>query len=435
MNLKGEKEKRADVMTELDNILAVADKENRDLTKEENADYLAAEAKLNVVDESIEKLERQEERKIKLAKSVKKEQDLTKAVAGESASKGEEREAQKVSEKVSLGAAVISAIVNDRGLSGAEADMHAIAEAEADQTYRGIAIPSSWLETRTDITQGTSDIKPTFVAAEYVKALRERAVYEQVGAKVHNGLTGDFKIPVVAKQSVAHASAENSAAADGGANFTDITLTPVRISGFADFSNRLTLQNGDIAMRSIMEDFGLSVADAINGAMFSTSTVTNAPTSIAATSGVGVITEAAAYAANVSIFADMVDAEVKLAGQEGLSGNLAYVSATNLLGDLKQSAQVSNVNPALSGMNFNQQMVNGYRTYFTTGATLSAGVSGDFLFGNFGKVHVGFFGALNIIVDNLTQALTDQTRLVIHRNYDFKLAQGAAFVKATSLVA
>ena len=408
------------------------EKEQRARTEDERKEMEERKAKIQDMQEELKDLE-EEQRQAKEDAKKNSEARKAAAAAGQGASQGEEREAASISKKVSLGKAV-NDLVHERSATGAEKEMHEIAESESGEEYRGIAIPSSWIETRADIDQTTSDIKPTMVSNEYVEALREVAVYELVGATVYNGLTGDFKIPVVTKQSVAHASAENAASSDGGSNFDNPTLSPSRITGHADYSNRLTIQNGDIAMRAIMTDFGAAVGETINDAMFATTTVTNAPTSIAATSGVGTFTEAT-YTANASILADFVTAEVTLAEAEALTGNVAYVGAPNLLADLKKSAQVASVTPAMVGNTYNQQVINGYRTYFTTGATSSAGVSGDFIFGNFRKVHVGYFGALNILIDPYTQATSDQTRLVIHRHYDFKLVQGGAFVKATSLIA
>lgn len=329
--------------------------------------------------------------------------------------------------------------LRDRGqLSGLEKELRDEAQREAiglGQHIGGVGVPSFMLEKRTDIDQNTSAIQPTLVLG-YEKALRESSIHSAVGCRTLTGLTADYKIPIVGKQSLAWATAENSAAADGGANFTTATLSPTRLTGYVDISNKVLLQNGMGAQMIVMEDLGYATAAKIDAAMFSTANVSNAPGSIAATSGVNTFTETATYAANVSIFKDLVLAEQTLAGAEGLTGSLAYVGATNLLADLKQSAQVSNVNPALQGnMAYNQQMINGYRMFYTVGATKSAGVSGDFIFGDFSKVYLGFFGGLDIQIDPYTVNINDQIRLVVHRYVDWALTHGAGFVKATSLVA
>lgn len=331
---------------------------------------------------------------------------------------------------------------NDK-LSGLERELiqEGITEARdagVESTGRRIVIPSRFMDLdakkRTDISQTTSDIKPTFVGA-YTDALRENAVYSQIqGINVYNNLTGDFKLPVTAKQTLAWASAENSAAADGGANFTSDTLTPFRLAGYVDIGNRVIAQNGQAATMAVMNDLGRAEAELINTAMLSTTTVTNAPTSLAATSGVLTFDEAA-FSANASVLSDLIEAEQTIANSHGLNGSLAYALSPELLAQIKQAAVVAGVEMGMTSRGYNNYQVNGYLAKFSTGCTKSAGVSGDGLFGDWSRVHFGRWGGLNILVDGVTQALNDQIRLVVNSNVDWSLVQGAAFTKFTSPVA
>jgi len=231
----------------------------------------------------------------------------------------------------------------------------------------------------------------------------------------------------------AWATAENSAAADGGANFGNPTLTPNRYTGFVDISNRISVQNGPAATQAIMIDLGRESANLIDTAMFSTANVTNAPGSIPATSGVLTFTETTPYAADVSVFRDLRLAETKVANDHGLGGSLAYVLSTELLADIKGSVAVSGVIPGMTTRTYNDYQANGYLSKFTVGATKIAGTSGDGMFGDWSRVHFGRFGGLNILVDPFTVAGNDQIRLVVNANVDWKLVQGAAFTKFTSL--
>lgn len=387
-------------------------------------------------------------------KAVKKaEENLARRAAGNvgvTMIDGESKEESKLERKVQeeLGKSAYKMLVAGERADGAVKEMIEIAEKADGQSYEGkIAIPGSWLALKRNkaiIDQATSALTPTSVADFYVEAIRETAIYPQVGATVYENLSGeDFKIPVAGKITAAHASAENADATDGGAQFTNPTLQADRITTFADLSNKITLQNGDIAMNAVMSEIGRAVAETINDAMFPTTTLSNAPTSIAATSGVGTFTEAAPYAApsntvTGSVYQDMVTALVELTKADALQGTLAYVASPELMSDLIKAAKIVGVIPALQGagaVGNSGHSVNGYPVFFTNSATSSAGVSGDFIFGNFRKVHVGFFGSLVIQRDMYTQNLKNVTRLVAHRYYDFKLVQGAAFVKATSLSA
>ena len=338
---------------------------------------------------------------------------------------------------------VCNAARGGKGLSGLEKEMiqDGVEEARTGGMDFGgarIVISAKYLELdkyekRTDIDQATSSIEPTFLGP-YTDALRENAVYTQIGAINRYSLTGDFKLPVTVAQTLAWATAENSAAADGGANFTSDTLTPFRLAGFVDFSNKISIQNGPAALQAIMSDLGRAEAALINTAMFSTASVTDAPVSIPATTDVLTFTEAT-FTDATSVLSDLLEAEQNVANDHGLSGNLAYVLSTELLTQTKKGAEVASIIPGMTNRQYNDYQINGYRTYLTTGATKIAGTSGDGMFGDWSRVHFGRFGGLNILVDPFTVAGNDQVRLVVNSNVDWSLVQGKAFVKFTSLTA
>jgi len=339
---------------------------------------------------------------------------------------------------------MIHSLMEGRSLTGLLAEMDQEARKEAAQfggSFRdgSVNIPSSMIEAvyeqRSTVSQTSSAIKPTVVGA-YVDQLRESAVYEKVGVSQLMGLTADYKIPAVGANNVAWASAENSAAADIGAQFTSDTLTPFRVTGYVPLSNRILLQNGEAAYASIFKDLGRSTANLISTAMFASANVTNAPGCIPLKSGVGTFTEAGTYAANVSILSDFIKAEQTLADAEGLQGSLAYVSATNLMPDIKQSAQVSAVLPSFGGgaiPTMGLANANGYPTVFTASATKTGGTSGDFLFGDMSQIKLGWFGGLSITRDTISGLKNDEVHIVLHRYVDWGVVRGAAFVKGTSL--
>ena len=126
----------------------------------------------------------------------------------------------------------------------------------------------------------------------------------------------------------------------------------------------------------------------------------------------------------------MVEAEQVLGVAGGLNGNLSYVASPELIAQAKRGVQVASVTPGMQGM-----LINGYPAYFTNGCTRSAGVSGDFIYGDFSRLFIGMFGGLDILVDPYTQAASGSNRLVLNNYMDFGVANGSAFVKATSLVA
>ena len=403
-------EERSVVVEEMEALVAVAELEERDLIGDEKV-------KFDELNEKAENLKADAERALKL--ETMKANDAKNVVSEE--------------DTIKRGYSLLKHIdgVISGNLSGIEKEVQeqAINEARAHgKSIQGIGIPASMLEKRADLTSNI----PGLSVESFVDAIREEAIYNRLGAKFLN-LTSDARIPIIGKSSVAFA-AENGAAADGGTAFTSVTLSPKRIAGYVNLSKELLAQNGSGVETAIMSDLGKAVADAICDAMFSSASVASAPAAIAQHADIGTFTENS-YAANTSMFGDLVLAEQTLASAGALNGNLAYVLHPTFLKELKQAAQVAGVNPGMVGMNYNQQMVNGYPTYYSSHCGATANTNADGLFCDWSNVTVGMFGGVDIIVDPYTNAATGQVRLVVNTFVDFALAQGARAVKFTSLTA
>lgn len=405
------KQERAGFITEANEMLELCKNETRNFTTEEQVSYDEKMSKIDELKKSIEMIERQEKLNAEIASKV---------VAPVS---NEPKEVRNFS---------FFKAVNDftnGKLDGVEREMHeeAVNEARsAGRSINGLGIPSFMLESRADVTQAGSAIAPTNVLG-FADAMREASVFDKVGANILTGLSANTTIPVAGASSVEW-EGEVDPAADGGAQFGKVELTPTRLASYVNISKQLLLQNGAAAEQAIIRDLGRATAQKMDAAIFSTAGVAGAPDSLGelATS---TFTQSA-FSNLASIMLDFVSAEQTLAEAGGLEGNLAYVASPNLMAQLKQSAQVAAVNAGMQGA-----LVNGYPTYFTNGCTKVAGTSGDFFFGDFSKLYMGMFGGLDIMVDPYSVAVNGQTRLVLNQYMDWGVSDGAGFVKATSLVA
>jgi len=405
------KQERAGFITEANEMLELCKNETRDFTAEEQVSYDGKMSKIDELKKSIEMIERQEKLNAEIASKV---------VAPVSNEPKEVRDFSFFK--------AVNDFTNGK-LDGIEREMHeeAVNEARsAGRSINGLGIPSFMLESRANVTQAGSAIAPTNVLG-FADAMREASVFDKVGANILTGLSANTTIPVAGASSVEW-EGEVDAAADGGAQFGKVELTPTRLASYVNISKQLLLQNGAAAEQAIIRDLGRATAQKMDAAIFSTAGVSGAPDSLGelATS---TFTESA-FSNLASIMLDFVSAEQTLAEAGGLEGNLAYVASPNLMAQLKQSAQVAAVNVGMQGA-----LVNGYPTYFTNGCTKVAGTSGDFFFGDFSKLYMGMFGGLDIMVDPYSVAVNGQTRLVLNQYMDWGVSDGAGFVKATSLVA
>lgn len=404
------RQERAGLIEEANNLLEACKTEARNLNDDEQVSYDAKIENIDKLKKDIEMVERQEKLNAEIAANVA------------ATPVNEPKEIRDYSFFKAIQGSL------NGNLDGVEREMHEEAMNEARSAGRsinGLGIPSFMLEARADISQGTSAIAPTNVNA-YADAMREASVFDKVGANILTGLSANTTIPVTGTSTVSW-EGENDAAADGGANFGKVELTPTRLAAYVNISKQLLLQNGAGAELAIIRDLGRAVGQKMDAALFTTAGVTGAPDSVGelATS---TFTEAA-FADKVSIFSDFVSAEQKLAEVGGLEGNLAYVASPKLMSQLKQSAQVAAVSAGFQG-----NVINGYPSYFTNGCTSAAG-SGDFYFGDFSKLYIGMFGGLDIMVDPYSAAKNGQTQLVLNQYMDWGVSDGAGFVKATSLTA
>ena len=407
------KQERAGFITEANEMLELCKNETRNFTSEEQVSYDEKMSKIDELKKSIEMIERQEKLNAEIASKV---------VAPVS---NEPKEVRNFS---------FFKAVNDftnGKLDGVEREMHeeAVNEARsAGRSINGLGIPSFMLESRADVTQGLSAIAPTNVLG-FADAMREASVFDKVGANILTGLSANTTIPVAGASSVEW-EGEVDAAADGGAQFGKVELTPTRLASYVNISKQLLLQNGAAAEQAIIRDLGRATAQKMDEAIFKTAgaAATAAPLSLGelATSTIS----QASFSNLASIMLDFVNAEAKIAEVGGLQGNLAYVAHPALMAELKQSAQVAAVNAGMQG-----SLINGYPTFFTNGCTKTGSASADFFFGDFSKLYMGMFGGLDIMVDPYSVAINGQTRLVLNQYMDWGVSDGAGFVKATSLVA
>jgi HK97 family phage major capsid protein len=409
------RQERAEAIENANTLLNLAKDESRDFTADEQVSYDGMMTNIDKLAKDIEVVERQEKLNAEIASNV-------------GSAPVQKTSDTKEARSYSMFKAIKGMINNN--LDGVEKEMHEQAVNEARSqgvAINGLGIPASMLEQRAAVTQGSSAIAPTNILS-YADALREASVFDKVGATMLTGLSANTTIPVAAKTSV-NWEGETDATADGGANFSKVELSPVRCAAYVDISKQLLLQNDGVE-QVIMRDLGRAVANKLDAAIFGSSNVTGAPTAIATSGSIGTFTESA-FVAGSSVASDMVTAQGKLAEAGALSGNLAYVCSPELMGQIKSGAQVDSILAAMQG-----NLAVGYPVYFTNSVGNSAGVSGDFLFGDFSRLFIGMFGGLDITVDPYTQAASGINRLVLNNYVDFGVADaGAGFVKATSLVA
>ena len=408
-NSKELKELRSDLIGELESIKLVAENEERDLTKEENENMDSILTKIDDNDVAITRAEKVENN-LKLA-------------ASSTGAKVSSVNTDKATRGWSLFKAV-NEIRNGGQLTGLEAEMHQESEREARKGLQGIGLPSFMTEKRA-IDQTNSAIAPTAVAA-FVDALSADALWSRVGVTNLGNVAADTVVPISGGSTVTWAT-EVAGAADGGANFDKVTLTPKRLAGYANLSNVILAQNGTAAEAAVMRDMGRNMGNKIDAAMFGSANVGGgSPNAISQAANILTFVESAAGGSTAAA-SDALEAIQTIANNHGLDGNLGFVSSWELYSALKAAPQVASVYPA-----YVDDKLMGYNGWFSAGPASVAGVSGDALFGDFSRIQFCTFGPSNILVDPYSRAINNEVQLVMNNHMDWAVASGESFVKYTT---
>ena len=361
-----------------------------------------------------------------------REQDMVARMAHSgTAGASEQREVERVNGSFSLSRAV-AAVANGRNLEGAEAEWASEASKEARsqglQMAGQIAIPSIALrEGAADNFQaGSGDgsgFVPTVVPAA-IEALRAPTVLEGLGTTVIRNATGNLQFPRVSAKAVGAAKTEVEADGGSGMEMDDVSLTPQRVAANTKYSKQLILQGGAEVDALIANELAAAMNAYVDDYAFD---------AIMASTDVDVVNTADLILTQA--VANEMEAAVLAAG--GNLAGAAYVMSPRAYEFSKTLAQVANVNAVWENGLFN--MYRGVATPYLVNSTLDAAaggstVGGNMIYGNFQQGGIlAYFGGIDILIDQYSNASTAQIALHVNRFFDFGIRQGGALSRATKL--
>ena len=306
----------------------------------------------------------------------------------------------------------VRSIVNNKPFDEIDAAVIAVGQEEmrkAGVSSEGqIALPMA-SEKRSTITVAAEggDLVETKII-DLLMPLRAKSVLAEAGATFYTGLEGDLQIPVMGKQNVGFAS-EIADAMDGASGFTNVKLSPKRITAFVDVSRKALMQSSPDLEAAIIEDLGNAIAEKIENQFFSDSSGDTTSYAgifdlIEPTSGIST------FAGLVGLEADVDDANV--------FGEKVYVLGNKAKAALRAMAKSSKSTELV----YENGEVDGTKAYNTSN------VAGKkFVYGNFNDVAVGVWGT-NLLIDPYTQATKSTVRIIAETWVDVALKRTDAFV-------
>ena len=252
----------------------------------------------------------------------------------------------------------------------------------------------------TDTSGNGQEIVATEVF-DIVSPLRQKNVLVEAGAKFLTGLVGDCKIPVMGANAVDWAT-ETGAASDGAGGFTDVTLSPKRLTAYVEISKQLLTQDSVDVENAIRAD----LVNAINSKLEATILGDAAGT---ATKPAGMFygkttVKSATTMAKIAEVESSVEAK-------GVYGETKWIVSPSYKAALRAVGKTGNGSNPI----FQAGEIDGTPALCTGNVGSGLGVYGDF-----SNYVIGQFGAVDVTIDPYTQAKNGKIVLVINAFFDAK---------------
>ena len=248
--------------------------------------------------------------------------------------------------------------------------------------------------------------------ANILDPLRTKNVLADSGANILTGLVGDLQIPAMGAENV-NWEGETDEAQDGAGTFTNVKLTPHRLSAYIDVSKQFLVQDSLGAEALIRRDLVNAIQAKLEDTIFGTEDAEGGrPAGIF--NGV-TPTKVTDFKGLVTLESDVEDAN--------FYGPAKYIVSPKAKAAMRAMAKsTKSTQLVMEGDNIDGTPV------------LSTGhiAKNTFAYGDWSQLYVGQWGAIDLTVDPYTKAAAGQVRLVINAFFDFKLVRPKAVVLGTT---
>ena len=309
----------------------------------------------------------------------------------------------------------INDVANNRSLDSVASKVNELGTSEmraSGLSFGGqIQIPMTELRGNVTVAAEGEDVVATDLF-DIVGPLRAQNVLMQAGAKFLTGLVGDVQIPIMSATNVNWAD-ETAAATDGAGTFSNVTLSPKRLTAYVNISKQLLNQNSVDVDNMIRQDIIRAISSKLESTILGNAAGTT-------TQPAGIFynvtpTKVSGMAGIAAVEGDVEDANVY--------GDLMWVINPKFKADLRTMAKGSNIAQSL----YENGEIDGTEALSTGNVGEKLGVYGDF-----SQLAIGQWGAIDLTVDPYTQAKNGMVVLVVNAYFDAKVVRPEAFGFATT---
>lgn len=373
-------DKKEQLTLRAENILSGAEKESRKLTDEELTEYNKILSDIKDTDTEIRQIN----------ESLNKTNN-------------------KTMEKFSLLNA-INDIANNKQLNERCAEV--VAEGAAEMRKSGLSyggqiqIP---VESRSDVQATVAGAGAEAVVTDklnILEPLRANLVMAEAGATIMTGLVGNVSVPVYDGTTVGW-EGEVDAAKDGAGNFSEVELSPKRLTAVIDVSKQFLLQDSVSAEAMLRNDIVNAISSELEATILGDAAGSNKKPA-------GIFN--GATAATIS-YDGTIDMEAKL-DEANVNGDYTYIVSPKAKASLRKAKKGDN------GFVMEDGEVNGIKVLCTSAAK-------GIVLGNFADYVIAQWGAIDLTVDPYSQAANGKVRLVVNAYFDAKPRRSESFVAGT----
>lgn len=313
---------------------------------------------------------------------------------------------KRTMEKFSLLKA-INSIANNKQLDERSAEVVNAGVAEMRKsglTYSGqIQLP---IEERADVQATVATAGLEAVATDklnILEPLRANLVMAQAGATLMTGLVGNVAIPMYDGTTVGW-EGEIDPAKDGAGKFSEIELSPKRLTAVVEVSKQFLIQDSVNAEEMLRNDIVKAISNELEATILGDEAGTNKKPA-------GIFNGATAATLDYEGTVDMEEA----LEEANVYGEYTYIVSPKAKAALRKAKKGDN------GFVMEAGEVNGIKVLCTSAAK---GV----VLGNFSEYVIAQWGAIDLTVDPYTKAADGKVRLVINAFFDAKPRRSEAFV-------
>lgn len=391
-------------------LLAGCEKEQRKMTEEESKELDSIMSKIKEVEADIEKLQ-----------AGNNETEETPVEPKQEEINQEERKMKKFNLLKAINDVANNRQLDEMAQSVCKAGVEEMRK--AGQSYSGqIQIPVEKRSIDGIITAGHAYTASTYSGGQeaiaedklgILETLRNNLVFSKAGATFMSGLVGDCSIPVFGGNSVAWAG-ETSSASNGTGTWSELTLSPKRLTAKVAVSKQFLNQTSPEAEAMLIKDLNTAIMEKLESQLLSSDATSGRPAGIFSSS---ILNTSADTDTDGLTYASLVKMETDIDGANVL-GNKTFIVNPNAAYLLR----TKNIDSGSGKFIMENGEINGIPVLVSKGVADKGVVCGAF-----DNYVIGQWGSIDITVDPYTLAADGQIQLVVNAYFDGKPKRSAAF--------